>query len=87
MVNLKIYGKVHGVLFRRYAKAEADELGLVGWVRNNKDGSVEIVAQGDEGKLKQFVDWCKKGPPMANVDRVEEDWLNEGDEFEGFSII
>lgn len=86
-VHLRIYGMVQGVFFRQSAKDKADELGIVGWVRNNQDGSVEAMAGGSEGKLKEFVAWCKKGPPFAKVDDVEEDWQKQGDDFSSFEIL
>lgn len=86
-VHLKIYGQVQGVFFRRTAKAEADKLGLVGWARNEDDGSVEVLAVGDKAKLKEFIKWCKDGPEMAKVDRIEEDWSNSGGDFESFEVV
>lgn len=86
-VRLKIYGRVQGVFFRRTAKVEADKLGLVGWARNEADGSVGILATGDKAKLKEFIKWCKDGPEMAKVDRIEEDWGDSGRDFESFGIV
>lgn len=86
-VNIRVYGQVQGVFFRRSTKDEADKLGLVGWVRNNADGSVEILAVGPRDKLDKFVTWCREGPPLAQVERVEIDWFKESDDFEGFSIL
>lgn len=86
-VNIRVFGVVQGVFFRKSTKGEADRLGLVGWVRNDRDGSVEIMASGEKKVLDQFTAWCKKGPPMANVESVEVDWLKAGQEFDGFSII
>ena len=55
--HIRIYGQVQGVFFRSYAKEVADRLGLVGWVKNNPDGSVETVAEGSKEKLEEFVKW------------------------------
>ena len=85
--NIRIYGQVQGVFFRRMAKDEADSLGLTGWVRNDRDGSVEIMAVSDKKRLAKFLAWCKKGPPFAKVERVEVDWSKATSEFEGFEII
>lgn len=65
-----VKGKVQGVFYRKSVKIKADELRLFGWVRNENDGSVYIEAEGDDATLKQFVDWCKVGPPAAVVDQV-----------------
>ena len=87
VVRLKIYGQVQGVFFRMSAKHEADKLGLVGWARNNDDGSVEILASGEKKKLKEFIAWCKDGPEMAKVDRIEDSWSVEEEDFSSFEVI
>lgn len=86
-VKVRIYGQVQGVFFRHSAKREAERLGLVGWVKNNDDGSVEVLAQGPKDKLEEFVAWCKKGPPSASVEDVEVSWSRETDAFGSFEII
>lgn len=86
-VHIKVYGQVQGVFFRAYAKEVAIRLGIVGWVRNNADGSVEAVAQGPKEKLDKFVTWCKKGPPSAKVEKVEVDEQKTEDEFRNFEIV
>lgn len=86
-VRVIVYGQVQGVFFRRAAKEEADRLGLAGWVRNDSDGSVEVLAVGPKEKLEQFVKWCKNGPPLAKVERVEIDWKSSEQEFESFEIL
>lgn len=73
---LKIHGDVQGVNFRWDAREKAHELGLVGWVKNVYDGTVEIVAEGEEEALKKFAEWCKMGPRWGRVDKVEEQWGN-----------
>ena len=69
-VRFLISGRVQGVYFRAYTRDEARSLGLQGWVRNLPDGRVEVLAQGDPGKLKAFESWCRKGPPHARVQDV-----------------
>jgi acylphosphatase len=69
-VQLLIKGKVQGVFYRATAKDVADKLGLKGWVRNTKEGDVEVLVTGDEEQLKQFIDWCWKGPSSAKVTDV-----------------
>ncbi|EME32296.1 acylphosphatase [Galdieria sulphuraria] len=73
-VALKIFGRVQGVCYRASAAEKAEELNLVGWVRNNRDGTVEAEAQGTCDNLKLFVEWCKQGPDIAKVTKVEEQW-------------
>lgn len=84
--DIKVYGQVQGVFFRHSAKRIAERLGLVGWVRNADDGSVEVLAQGPKDKLEEFVAWCKKGPPAAKVEKVEIEWGEETRKFSKFEI-
>lgn len=69
--KIKIYGDVQGVTFRWHTKQKADQLGLVGFVRNEPDGSVLVIAQGQKDKLDELKEWIKEGPSYARVDRVE----------------
>ena len=85
--HLNIYGQVQGVFFRRNAKDEADRLGITGWVRNDRDGSVEVMAVGPQDKLEKFLVWCKKGPPLAQVENVELDWTDQEEDFDAFEVI
>lgn len=70
-LTIKVSGKVQGVFYRATTKAVADELGLKGFVRNEGDGSVYIEVEGEESVLEKFVTWCKQGPRMAVVDRLD----------------
>jgi acylphosphatase len=85
-VHLKIHGKVQGVFFRATAKEKAQELELVGWVRNNPEGSVEIIAEGDREDLESYIAWCNSGPRNSRVDNVSVEWGNYEEEFENFKI-
>ena len=67
-----VRGRVQGVGFRHHTKLRARELGLVGWVRNLPDGSVEVVAQGAAAELGRLADFLRVGPPSARVDAVDE---------------
>ncbi|MDD5751378.1 MAG: acylphosphatase [Candidatus Peribacteraceae bacterium] len=70
-LRIKITGLVQGVFFRAHAKEQADTRGLRGWVRNSKDGTVEIHAEGTEESLKELEAWCHRGPPEARVENVQ----------------
>ena len=85
--HIFIYGEVQGVFFRRSARVKADELGVVGLIRNRRDGSVEVIAQGSKAKVDTFIKWCKKGPPFAKVGKVEVEWKKNLEDFEEFEII
>ncbi len=83
--RLIVEGRVQGVWFRDSTRREARSLGVYGWVRNRRDGSVEVVAEGPEGAVKRLVAWCHEGPPAASVSRVqekEEAWTGEFDSFD-----
>jgi acylphosphatase len=69
--RLRIHGRVQGVFFRAWAAEEARSLGLRGWVRNRRDGSVELEAYGDEEALEALTAECRAGPPAARVERIE----------------
>jgi acylphosphatase len=69
--DIRVSGKVQGVFFRAGARAEANRLGLHGFVRNDEDGSVRAEAEGDRQNLDEFLAWCRQGPPHAQVDRVD----------------
>lgn len=81
-----IKGKVQGVFFRATARKIALQLQLTGHVRNQPDGSVEAIVTGSKQSVDEFIDWCKQGPPNANVHSVEVNDTNEK-QYEGFHII
>ncbi len=66
--SISVKGKVQGVFFRASTLEKAKEMGIAGFVRNQSDGSVYIEAEGNEIKLNEFMEWCKHGPRMANVE-------------------
>ncbi len=70
-VRVIVSGAVQGVGFRYCAHDAAARLGVAGWVRNRHDGTVEAELHGEEGRVDQMIDWLRKGPPAAHVERVE----------------
>ena len=70
-LHLLIEGKVQGVFYRASAKEIADEMKITGWVKNTKEGNVQIVCQGGEAELQQFINWCKQGPRRAKVESIK----------------
>ncbi len=72
-----VRGKVQGVFYRATCRARANELMIRGFVRNKRDGSVEIVAIGSKNLLEKLLEWAKKGPPGARVDEIEIEWLKQ----------
>jgi acylphosphatase len=85
-LHLEVRGIVQGVCFRASARDQAWSLGLVGWVCNRRDGSVEIVAEGPEEDLVRLVDWCRKGPPGAQVRELVTSYGAATGEFARFEI-
>jgi acylphosphatase len=69
-----VRGRVQGVFFRAETRTRAHGLGLGGWVRNNADGSVEAVFEGEPDKVESMLEWCRRGPAYAAVDDVEIAW-------------
>jgi acylphosphatase len=84
-VHMIVSGRVQGVFYRASAKQLADELNICGWIKNTPDGNVEILATGDRSDLIQFVNWCKQGPPKADVKNVSIENKEEID-FDAFTI-
>ncbi len=70
-LHLRIHGRVQGVWFRESMRVEAERLGVTGWVRNKLDGTVEAVVQGEDTATDALIEWAHRGPPQAQVDRVE----------------
>ncbi len=68
--HLIISGRVQGVGFRYAMLAEAERLGVTGWVRNRRDGTVEAVVDGDPAAVAAMVKWANTGPPGARVTGV-----------------
>ncbi|MEW6457337.1 MAG: acylphosphatase [Acidobacteriota bacterium] len=85
-IHAYVEGRVQGVFFRDFARREAYPLSVKGWVRNMSDGRVEVVAEGEEENLKNFVESLKKGPPLAIVTDVEVEWEEYRGEFSDFRI-
>jgi acylphosphatase len=71
---VRISGRVQGVGFRYAAVARARSLGLGGWVKNQADGSVEAVFEGDDEAVASMVAWCEHGPRGAEVRDVDIMW-------------
>ncbi|MGI9492646.1 MAG: acylphosphatase [Geminicoccaceae bacterium] len=71
-VKLRIEGRVQGVWFRGWTVREARRLGLDGWVRNCRDGSVEAVFSGPKDAVRDMIERCRQGPPYADVSSIDE---------------
>lgn len=85
-VHIIIHGSVQGVFFRHNAKKIALSLGLKGYTRNMPDGTVEVVAEGPEDKLKELIAFCKKGPEAAMIEKIDVKFEKASNEFKGFGV-
>lgn len=70
-VHVTISGRVQGVGYRAWTEATALGLGLTGWVRNRRDGTVETVFEGRAEAIAEMLDRCRTGPPAAAVTRID----------------
>ena len=82
-----VYGRVQMVMFRDFVTRKARSRGLVGTVKNNIDGTVSVVAQGQEDKLQEFLVFIHKGSVLSRVERVEERWVDPLGKFKSFDIL
>lgn len=81
-----VYGYVQGVSFRYYTMREANYLGLTGWVANRMDGTVYLIAEGEQQKIQRLIDFLRRGPPKAQVKNLKLNHLPPTNEFKNFSI-
>ncbi len=84
--HVVIAGKVQGVCFRMETKRVADSYSVSGWVRNNRNGTVEAIFEGEKGDVASVIEWCKKGPSHSKVSRVDIAEENYTGDFCGFDI-
>ena len=82
-----ITGKVQGVRYRDYVQVSAGTLGLTGFVRNNRDGTVTVVAHGMPDDLKLFVEYLHEGSLQSQVEGVGVEWRTATVHYDDFSII
>jgi acylphosphatase len=85
-VHVIVSGRVQGVAFRWYAQREAEDRGLTGWVRNRRNGRVEVCVEGERSEVAEFAEWMRRGPMLARVDEVEETWAQASGEFADFQV-
>jgi acylphosphatase len=92
ILHLMISGRVQGVSYRVWLKAEADARGLSGWTRNRANGDVEAVLAGPHETVRALCEICRSGPPMARVDQilmeeVEQAVLEAGGAMAAFAVL
>ena len=82
-----VTGKVQGVMYRTYIQEAATNLGLVGYTKNETDGTVRVVAQGMPDVLKEFVEYLHEGSSLSKVDSVSVDWRTAQVTYGEFSVL
>lgn len=82
-----VTGSVQGVFYRAYVQDAATELGLVGTVANQRDGSVQVIAEGETDVLKEFVEHLHEGSLQAVVTGVAIEWGSARGTFSDFSVL
>jgi acylphosphatase len=85
-LHVIVYGFVQGVFFRDTVHRRAESANVAGWVRNNRDGTVEAVFEGEKDAVERLVAFCRDGPRGARVDRVDVT-AEEPEEVTGFYVF
>jgi len=86
-LKIKIFGRVQGVFFRYEALKKAKELNIKGFVKNENDGSLYLEAEGEKENLKKFLKWCRRGPILARVEKIQFEFNKEIKNFSEFKIL
>lgn len=86
MIHIFVSGEVQGVGFRQFVKYNAKKLNIKGWVKNLDDGRVEGMLAGERKNLETLIEFCRKGPFLANVTDVKIEEVSD-EEFHSFEII
>lgn len=85
--HIIVEGNVQKVFYRLKTRDEAIELGLTGWIKNQKDGTVEAVFEGPENLVKEIILWCKSGPKLAQVKNLKVTYEKATNDFKDFTIL
>jgi acylphosphatase len=85
--RLLVRGRVQGVWYRGAMQERAEQLGVTGWVRNQRDGAVEAEVEGDRATVQTLIAWAHEGPPSARVSEVVVEWIDpKAEPRNGFEI-
>lgn len=85
-LHATVHGRVQGVGFRFFVVEQASALGVTGWVRNRREGTVEVMAEGPRPALEQLLAALHRGPTSAWVQQVDAEWLPATGEFRRFRV-
>ena len=86
-IQCLITGKVQGVGYRNFVELAVSELGLFGYVKNNEDGSVSVLAQGEPDTLRQFVEYLHEGSLLSKVEGVSVEWGTAKVTYDDFKLL
>lgn len=86
-VQLEISGRVQGVCYRYFTEQSAQKAGLTGWVKNQLNGNVSALLEGEEGAVAMVIEQCRQGPQMAHVDNITIKSQPYRGEFDSFTIL
>lgn len=86
-LEIHVSGIVQGISFRSATQQVARHLEINGYAKNEDDGSVTIIAEGEEAKLQSLLDWATRGPDVARVDTITHLWLKPCGLFDHFSTL
>ncbi|MCW4014162.1 MAG: acylphosphatase [Candidatus Bathyarchaeota archaeon] len=84
--HIIVEGRVQGVGYRANTRRMANQLKLKGWVRNLRDGRVEIIVEGEEEMVERLIQWCHRGPTSAYVSKVSSETSEAQRDFDRFSV-
>jgi acylphosphatase len=84
--HVYISGRVQGVFFRAETRNKALKNNVTGWIRNTFDNRVEAVFEGERNDVEKLLIFCRRGPPMANITKINVNWENYLGIFNGFQI-
>jgi len=85
-LQIIVSGKVQGVGYRYYTQMKAIQFGITGWVRNLREGGVEILASGSKENLEKFIDEVRRGNPFSTVDHIEVNEIENTETYKSFAI-
>jgi len=86
-VHVIIHGRVHGVGFRQFVKSNAVKHGVVGWVQNTDEKTVECMFQGEDKTVDQIVELCNIGPMLSDIKKVDVHVMEETFPYETFEVL
>lgn len=86
-VHVTVHGRVHGVGFRQFVKSNAVKYGLVGWVQNTDEKTVECMLAGENEAVERMIELCKIGPMLGEIKKVDVNEIKETFDFKEFEIL